>query len=276
MTVPKTILWCQIALVPLIAALAALGAVGSFATVRDASVPYFGEQLAWIVPIGLDLGIFVLLAWDLLLELQNLAWPILRWIAWAYIGGTITVNVTAADGDPAGMIAHAAMPVLFITVTEGVRHQIRQRAGLAAGTRREKIPVSRWALAPASTLLLWRRMVLWQITSYAKGLSLEQERLVAVSKLQQSHGRFRWRWKAPLSDRLALRIQPADDVHQDDDIEELVTAAQKILTIEENSGVQLSNINLGRRLRAQGYSVANDKLAAVGKAARARMDGAQP
>jgi hypothetical protein len=274
-TVPKTILWCQIALVPLITALAALGAVGSFATVRDASVPYFGEQLAWIVPIGLDLGILVLLAWDLLLELQNLAWPILRWIAWAYIGGTITVNVTAADGDPAGMIAHAAMPVLFITVTEGIRHQIRQRAGLAAGTRREKIPASRWALAPVSTLLLWRRMVLWQITSYAKGLSLEQERLVAVSKLQQAHGRFRWRWKAPLSDRLALRIQPADDVHQDDDIEELVTAAQKILTIEENSGVRLSNINLGRRLRAQGYSVANDKLAAVGKAARARMDGAQ-
>ncbi|GAA0956270.1 DUF2637 domain-containing protein [Actinocorallia libanotica] len=275
MTASRTILWCQIALAPLIAALATLGAVGSFATVRDASVAYFGERLAWIVPIGLDLGILVLLSWDLLLELQNLAWPILRWIAWAYIGGTITVNVTAAGGDPAGMIAHAAMPVLFITVTEGVRHQIRQHVGLAAGTRREKVPASRWVLAPASTLLLWRRMVLWQITSYAKGLGLEQERLIAISKLQQSHGRFCWRWKAPLSDRLALRIHPADDVHQDDDIEELVNAAQKILAVEESSGVRISNVNLGRHLRAQGYSVANDKLAAVGKAARARMDGAR-
>ena len=275
MTVSRTILWCQIALVPPIAALAALGAIGSFATVRDASVPYFGERLAWIVPVGLDLGILVLLSWDLLLELQNLAWPILRWIAWAYIGGTVTVNVTAADGDLAGMIAHAAMPVLFVTVTEGVRHQIRQHAGLVAGTRREKVPTSRWLLAPTSTLLLWRRMVLWQITSYARGLSLEQERLVAVSKLQQTYGRFRWRWKAPLSDRLALRMHPADGVHQDDDIDELVTAAHKILTAEESSGARLSNINLGRRLRAQGYSVANDKLSAIVKAARARMDGGQ-
>ncbi len=273
MTSPKTILWCQIALTPLIAALAVLGAVGSFATVRDASVPYFGERLAWIVPIGLDLGILILLAWDLLLELQNLAWPILRWIAWAYIGGTITVNITAADGDLAGMIAHAAMPVLFITVTEGVRHQIRQRVGLTTGTRREKIPSSRWLLAPVSTLLLWRRMVLWQITSYVRGLSLERERLVAISGLQQAHGRFRWRWKAPLTDRLALRVQPADDIHQDDDIDELVTAAHKILLTEESDGMRLSNINLGRRLRAEGHAVANDKIATIVKAARARMDG---
>ncbi|GAA2731531.1 DUF2637 domain-containing protein [Actinocorallia aurantiaca] len=276
MTTAKTILWCQCALIPMIAALAVLGAIGSFTTVRDASVPYFGEELAWIVPIGLDLGILVLLAWDLLLELQNLAWPILRWIAWAYIAGTVIVNVTAAAGDLAGMITHAAMPVLFITVTEGVRHQIRQRAGLAAGTRREKIPASRWLLAPVSTLLLWRRMVLWQITSYPKGLVLEQERLVAVSRLQQTHGRFRWRWKAPLNDRLALCIQPTDDAHQDDDLDELVTAAQQVLSVEETDGMRLSNVNLGRRLRAQGYAVANDKLATIGKAARARLDGAQP
>lgn len=276
MTTAKTVLWCQLALIPLIAALAVLGAIGSFTTVREASIPYFGDELAWIVPIGLDLGILVLLAWDLLLELQNLPWPILRWIAWAYIAGTVTVNVTAADGDPAGMIAHAAMPVLFITVTEGVRHQIRHRAGLAAGVRREKIPASRWLLAPVSTLLMWRRMVLWQITSYPQGLLLEQERLAAISRLQQTHGRLRWRWKAPLTDRLALRIQPTDDAHQDDDLDELITAAHKVLAAEEANGMRLSNVNLGRRLRAQGYSVANDKLAAIGKAARARLDGAQP
>ncbi|MEV1199431.1 DUF2637 domain-containing protein [Microbispora rosea] len=46
-------------------ALAVLGGIGSFATLRHLAEPWFGPQ-AWIVPIGIDLGILALLAWDLL------------------------------------------------------------------------------------------------------------------------------------------------------------------------------------------------------------------
>ncbi len=81
---------------------------------------------------------------------------------------------------------HAAMPVLFITVIEGIRHLIRQLTGLATGIRIERIPLSRWLLAPRTTFLLGRRMILWHVTSYRDGLALEHEHLTAVSRLQES------------------------------------------------------------------------------------------
>ncbi|MFG2006200.1 DUF2637 domain-containing protein [Spirillospora sp. NPDC048911] len=205
---PRIAIVSAIAIAPLILALAALGGIGSFATVRQAAEPWFGG-LAWIVPIGLDAGILALLAWDLLAEYLRLPWPMLRWTAWAFIGGTVAVNAAAAHGDLIGIIVHLAMPVLFIITVEGVRHLIRQWAGLAAGVRIESVPKARWLLAPISTALLWRRMVLWHITGYRHGLAVEYQHLLAVSHLQQKHGRWTWRWNAPLADRLALRHLPA-------------------------------------------------------------------
>jgi hypothetical protein len=57
---------------PLLGALAVLGGIGSFTTVRDLALPWFGH-LAWIVPVGVDLGILALLAWDLLAEYLGLS-----------------------------------------------------------------------------------------------------------------------------------------------------------------------------------------------------------
>jgi hypothetical protein len=193
---------------PLLCALAVLGGIGSFTTVRDLAHPWFG-QLAWIIPVGVDLGILALLAWDLLAEHLGLSWPLLRWTAWAFIAATVYLNIAAAHGNPTAAIMHAAMPVLFITVIEGIRHLIRQFTGLAVGTRIERIPLSRWLLAPRSTALLARSMILWHVTSYRDGLHLEYQRLLAISRLQQDYGRWRWRWRAPLADRLALRLTPA-------------------------------------------------------------------
>jgi hypothetical protein len=51
-------------------------------------------------------------------------------------------------------------------------------------------------------------MVLWNVTSYQQALGLEYARILAVSRLQEAHGRRLWRWKAPLSERLALRMVP--------------------------------------------------------------------
>ncbi|MDL4770710.1 DUF2637 domain-containing protein [Actinomadura xylanilytica] len=275
---------------PLVVGLAVLGGLGSFATVRGMAGPYFGD-LAWIVPVGMDLGILVLLTWDLLMEYLGLPWPVLRWVAWAYIAGTVMVNVAAAQGDLAGSVMHAAMPVLFVTVVEGVRHLIRWWAGLAAGDRVERVPRMRWILAPLSSLSLWRRMVLWHVTSYQQGLELEQRHLMAVSRLQEEHGRWRWRWRASLAERLALRLPPgganaprdqgsvpdradsrdseernAESSHARQD--ELMAAARSLLDEADREGVRLSRDRLGKRLRELGFTVGNGRLAEINSALR--------
>ncbi|QXJ23109.1 DUF2637 domain-containing protein [Actinomadura graeca] len=177
------------------AGLAGLGGYGSFASVRDVAEPWFGGQ-AWIVPAGVDLGILALVSVALLLEWLAMPMPALRWMAMAFTGATVWLNVSAADGDPAGVVMHAAMPVLFVTFVEAVRHAIRRRAGIAAGIVREGIPIARWLLAPFSTFCLWRRMVLWQITSYPRALVAEQRRRHALALLRDRYGRT-WKRQAP-------------------------------------------------------------------------------
>jgi Protein of unknown function (DUF2637) len=252
---------------PLITALAVLGGLGSFTTVRELAEPHF-KGLAWIVPVGMDLGILVLLAWDLLMEYLDLPWPVLRWVAWAYIGGTVLVNVSAARGQLAGSVMYAAMPVLFITVVEGVRHLIRRRVGLASGRRVERVPMARWLLAPVSSLLLWRRMILWHVTAYRDGLELEYRHLLAVSQLQEEYGRWAWRWDAPLAERLSLRRLPTDA--DADDLEstpstgagddELLAAARRIRRQARRQGIRFTRDYLGDQLRDMGYPVANTRV----------------
>ncbi|TYK52899.1 DUF2637 domain-containing protein [Actinomadura decatromicini] len=177
------------------AGLAGLGGYGSFASVQDVAEPWFGDQ-AWIVPAGVDLGILALVSVALLLEWLAMPMPALRWMAFAFTAATVWLNVSAAHGDATGMVMHAAMPVLFVTFIEAVRHAIRRRAGIAAGLVREGVPVARWLLAPFSTFRLWRRMVLWQITSYPRALDAEQRRRHALALLGDHYGR-KWKSKAP-------------------------------------------------------------------------------
>ncbi|TYB45252.1 DUF2637 domain-containing protein [Actinomadura chibensis] len=177
------------------AGLAGLGGYGSFASVQDVAEPWFGDQ-AWIVPAGVDLGILALVSVALLLEWLAMPMPALRWMAFAFTAATVWLNVSAAHGDATGMVMHAAMPVLFVTFIEAVRHAIRRRAGIAAGIVREGVPVARWLLAPFSTFRLWRRMVLWQITSYPRALDAEQRRRHALALLGDHYGR-KWKSRAP-------------------------------------------------------------------------------
>ncbi len=283
---------------PLITALAVLGGIGSFATVRRLAVPWFGSE-AWIVPVGIDIGILALLAWDLLAEYLGLAWPVLRWTAWAFIAVTVYLNIAAAHGDLTAAVMHAAMPVLFVTIIEGIRHLIRQWTGIATGTRIERIPAARWLLAPHSSLQLARHMMLWQVTSYQQGLELAYRHLRAVARLKETYGQF-WRFKAPLRDRLALRLALVgvaigdSDVDRDEDRElpapqaakapvlslprrclveppivvnptnkrdrRLIAAASEILRDAEREGARLSQAALARKLRERGHSVANGRL----------------
>jgi hypothetical protein len=245
---------------PLLCALAVLGGIGSFTTIRQLAAPWFGTD-AWTVPVGVDAGIVALLAWDLLAEYLGISWAVIRWTAWTFIAGTVYLNIAAAHGNPVAAVMHAAMPALFIIVTEGIRHLIRQVAGLANGTRIESIPAGRWLLAPWSSYQLWRHMILWHITSYAEALALERQRQRAIARLQKDHGR--WRWRAPLADRFALRSGPPDegpDVLVSKRDVQLVEATKTIIRDAERDGVRLSQAALARQLRDRGHTVANERL----------------
>jgi hypothetical protein len=61
---------------------------------------------------------------------------------------------------------------------------------------RKPIPLARGLLAPLRTLLKWRRMAFWQISSYRTAVHTELELRRAVTLLRVRYGR-RWRRHAP-------------------------------------------------------------------------------
>lgn len=198
-----------------VAALGLVGLVNSFAAVTAALRPAFGP-LAWTATLGIDLGIAVFSALGLVLARldMHLAW--LRVVPWTLVAATIYLNV-APQRTWVGRTAHAALPALWVIAVDVAIHAIRVRAGLAAGRRMDAIRRSRWLLAPIPTLLLWRRMVLWEIRSYPDALARERRRLLALTELKDRYGRVRlgrvslrvpwaWRWRAPRLDRALYRL----------------------------------------------------------------------
>ncbi|TDC41110.1 DUF2637 domain-containing protein [Actinomadura sp. KC345] len=193
----------------LVAVLGLLGFVNSFAAVAEASEPSFG-RLAWTVPLGIDLGIAIFAALDIVLARIDMRIRWLRFIPWALTAATVYLNVAGEHG-MFGKVAHAVLPALWVVAVEIAAHVIRLRAGIAAGTRIESIRASRWILAPWPTAKLWRRMVLWEIRSYPDALTRERARLLALTALQDTYGRWTWRRKAPRRVRALYRLGELTD-----------------------------------------------------------------
>jgi hypothetical protein len=105
------------------------------------------------------------------------------------------------------------MPLLWVVLSEVAAHVYASHIGAVTGRRMEKIRRSRWILAPISTFALWRRMTLWELTSYTDALALERERLLARADLRETYGRA-WRRRTPRRTRVLLKLgdlAPADD-----------------------------------------------------------------
>ncbi|MFC8361115.1 DUF2637 domain-containing protein [Streptomyces griseorubiginosus] len=187
------------------AAIATIGFVGSYAAVRQlAETKRFG-LFAMIFPIGIDAGILVLLALDLLLTWLRMPLAMLRHTAWLLTAATIAFNAAAAWPDPIGTGMHAVIPLLFVVVVEAARHAIGRIADLTAGRHMDSVRMARWLLDPISTFRLWRRMKLWELRSYDQVIQLEQSRLIERARLRARYG-WRWRSKAPVSAVMALRL----------------------------------------------------------------------
>ncbi|WP_329023340.1 DUF2637 domain-containing protein [Streptomyces sp. NBC_00690] len=193
------------------AGVGALGLASSFDAVSEAASRWgFGSP--WMLPVGIDLAIPVFTVANLLLVRMDMAVAWVRFVPWLLTGVTCGLNVAAGHGMWA-KVAHGTMPLLWVVFSEIGAHIYAVRIGAATGRRMEKIRVSRWLLAPLSTFGLWRRMTLWEITSYADALARERERQLARAALRERHGR-RWRSRTPRQERVLLKLgelSPAED-----------------------------------------------------------------
>jgi hypothetical protein len=185
--------------------IAGIGFAGSYAAVRELALQKGFGNFSYVFPIGIDAGICVLLALDLLLTWIRIPFPLLRQTAWLLTAATIAFNGAAAWPDPLGVGMHAVIPVLFVVSVEAARHAIGRIADITADKHMEGVRLTRWLLSPLPTFLLWRRMKLWELRSYEQVIKLEQERLVYQARLRSRFGRA-WRRKAPVESLMPLRL----------------------------------------------------------------------
>ncbi|WP_194908094.1 DUF2637 domain-containing protein [Catenulispora rubra] len=191
-----------------VGALGLLGFVNSFHRVDATAQPSF-HGLAWTVPTGIDLGIFVFSALDIVLAILDMRIVWLRLIPWALTAVTIELNIANQTGQPPltgfDKLAHGVLPAMWALSVEVGAHVVRKRARLTNAKRMDRVRVSRWLLAPVPTLSLWRRMVLWEERSYPAALARERTRVLAKTDLQDRYGRA-WRFKASRRERALYRL----------------------------------------------------------------------
>ncbi|BDH08521.1 membrane protein [Streptomyces seoulensis] len=185
--------------------IAGIGFAGSYAAVRELAIQKGFGNFSYVFPIGIDAGICVLLALDLLLTWMRIPFPMLRQTAWLLTAATIAFNGAAAWPDPLGTGMHAVIPILFVVSVEAARHAVGRIADITADKHMEGVRLTRWMLSPLPTFLLWRRMKLWELRSYEQVIKLEQERLVYQARLRSRFGRA-WRRKAPVESLMPLRL----------------------------------------------------------------------
>jgi len=193
-------------------AVAVIGAMAlglSFVSVMNAAHPFFGTA-AFALPIIVDVAIFALTFTSIAMELNELSSPGARYAARALVALTVFANV-APQHTVYGKVIHGAPPVVWSITVMIAEHAIRQLVGLASDAETiDKVRRSRWLLAPVSTFRLWRRMRLWEITSYRAAIGREHEMRASRALLREWHGP-RWHRTAPSAQRLAVALQASTD-----------------------------------------------------------------
>ncbi|WP_433546284.1 DUF2637 domain-containing protein [Streptomyces sp. CA-294286] len=185
--------------------IAGIGFAGSYAAVRELALEKGFGDFSYVFPVGIDAGICVLLALDLLLTWMRIPFPLLRQTAWLLTAATIAFNGAASWPDPLGVGMHAVIPILFVVSVEAARHAVGRIADITADKHMEGVRLTRWLLSPLPTFKLWRRMKLWELRSYEQVIKLEQDRLIYRARLQARYGRA-WKRKAPVEALMPLRL----------------------------------------------------------------------
>ena len=184
----------------------------SFDTVTAAAIRW-GFAVPQMLPAAIDTAIPAFTIVNLLLIRKDIPLAWVRWVPWALTLVTCWLNIDAGHGVSA-KLAHGTMPLLWVVLSEVAAHVYASHIGAVTGRRMEKIRCSRWILAPISTFALWRRMTLWELTSYTDALALERERLLARADLRETYGRA-WRRRTPRRERVLLKLGELSPASED-------------------------------------------------------------
>jgi len=179
----------------------------SFISIDRAARPYFGGA-SWAIPVLMDATIGILTFFSLVAELNKLRAPLARYSARALVALTVYANV-APQPSLYGKVLHGAPPVVWVLVVAVAEGLIRRLARLSDPREIEPFRKSLWLLRPFATWRLWRRARIEQIPTYREVVDLDAARAAVVGRLRLHHGRM-WRSKAPLAERIALRLQGRD------------------------------------------------------------------
>lgn len=150
-------------------AVAAVGFALSYRALVDAAIRWgFGPTGSYVFPIGVDGLIVALYSIALVLAWRRMPKPMLLVAAHATTGVTVVLNVLAAadsapgsqgvwevaQTDPGRLLAHAAMPIAYVLLTEAARHLITRTARLESGER--GLALADWVLRFPTTWAVFR------------------------------------------------------------------------------------------------------------------------
>ena len=183
-----TIMW----IVAGIATLAGLVVAGvgfalSYGALVDAARNWgFGPKGSYAFPIGVDGLIVALYSIALVLAWRRMPKPMLLVAAHITTGVTIVLNILAAadsvpgspgvwevaQTDPGRLLAHAAMPIAYVLLTEAARHLITRTARLESGER--GLTLADWFLRFGTTWWVFRTAKTYPM-SYAEARKMRRE-----------------------------------------------------------------------------------------------------
>lgn len=144
--------------------------------------------------VGVDVGIMVMIAVDLLMAWLKRPISWIRYPVWLLTAATVVLN--AASGAPEDRAwqlldyvaagAHGVVPVLFIMVVEVGRTSI-DRIVRPDQAERDSIPWIRWTLAPIATSRIFRRMRLYEVSSYPEMVRRDQDLIAYEQWLKRKY-----------------------------------------------------------------------------------------
>ena len=165
--------------------LAGIGLYLSFAHVADFAhqeLRFGSLDKGRLFAVGVDVGIMVMIAVDLLMAWLKRPITWVRYPVWLLTSATVVLNAASAAPkdrqwellDYVAAFAHGVVPVLFIMIVEVGRDAI-DRIVRPDQKGRDSIPLIRWVLAPVATPRIYRRMRLWGVASYPEMVRREQD-----------------------------------------------------------------------------------------------------
>ncbi|WP_455753284.1 DUF2637 domain-containing protein [Streptomyces clavifer] len=178
--------------------LAGIGLYLSFAHVADFAhkeLRFGSLTKGRLFAVGVDVGIMVMIAVDLLMAWLKRPISWVRYPVWLLTCATVVLNAASAapEGkepwarmDYIAAFAHGVVPVLFIMIVEVGRDSI-DRMVRPKRAERDAIPWIRWTLAPIATSRIFRRMRLWGVTSYPEMVRRDQDLIAYEQWLKRTY-----------------------------------------------------------------------------------------